>query len=56
MNWTDELDKQLSWQWENLMRPRWDGLTDEEYRLGTGARHVERPAAGAGRRPGGRFR
>ena len=31
MNWTDELDRQLSWQWENLMRPRWEGLTDEEY-------------------------
>lgn len=31
MNWTDELDKQLSWQWENILRPRWDGMTDEEY-------------------------
>ena len=31
MNWTDELDKQLSWHWENQLRRRWDGLTDEEY-------------------------
>ena len=31
MNWTDELDKQLSWQWENILRPRWAGLTDAEY-------------------------
>ena len=32
MNWTEELDKQLSWQWENHLRPRWAGLTDAEYR------------------------
>ena len=31
MTWTDELDKQLSWQWETHLRPRWDGLTDEEF-------------------------
>ena len=31
MNWTEELDKQLSWLWENHLRRRWDGLTDEEY-------------------------
>ncbi len=31
MNWTEELDKQLSWHWENQLRPRWDGLTDREY-------------------------
>lgn len=31
MNWTEELDKQLSWLWENHLRPRWDGLTDREY-------------------------
>jgi hypothetical protein len=31
MNWTDEIDKQLSWQWENILRPRWDGMTDQEY-------------------------
>jgi hypothetical protein len=31
MNWTDELDKQLSWHWENHLRPRWDGLGDDEY-------------------------
>ena len=31
MNWTDELDKQLSWHWENALRPRLTGLTDQEY-------------------------
>jgi len=31
MNWTDELDKQLSWHWENHLRRRWDGLSDREY-------------------------
>jgi hypothetical protein len=31
MDWTNELDKQLSWHWENALRPRLDGLTDQEY-------------------------
>src|SRR4051812_38195225 len=31
MDWTDEMTRQLSWQWDNLLRPRWNGLTDEEY-------------------------
>ena len=31
MDWTNELDKQLSWHWENQLRPRLAGLTDEEY-------------------------
>lgn len=31
MNWTEELDKQLSWLWDNHLRRRWDGLSDEEY-------------------------
>ena len=28
---TQELDQQLSWHWEHQLRPRLDGLTDEEY-------------------------
>jgi hypothetical protein len=28
---TEELTKQLSWHWENQLRPRLDGLTDDEY-------------------------
>jgi len=31
MNWTNELDKQLNWHWENHLRWRWNGLTDQEY-------------------------
>jgi hypothetical protein len=31
MDWTNELDKQLSWHWENALRPRLAGLTDGEY-------------------------
>lgn len=31
MNWTDELDQQLSWHWENHLRPRLTGLDDPEY-------------------------
>ncbi len=31
MNWTEELDTQLSWHWENHLRPRWNGLEDREY-------------------------
>ncbi|MET0864774.1 MAG: DinB family protein [Nakamurella sp.] len=31
MNWTRQLDLQLSWHWENHLRRRWDGLSDLEY-------------------------
>ena len=31
LDWTNELDKQLSWHWENQLRPRLTGLTDDEY-------------------------
>jgi hypothetical protein len=31
MDWTNELDKQLSWHWENQLRPRLVGLDDREY-------------------------
>src|SRR6476620_1236580 len=31
LDWTNELDKQLSWPWENQLRPRLTGLTDDEY-------------------------
>jgi hypothetical protein len=31
INWNAELVDQLDWQWQNLLRPRLDGLTDDEY-------------------------
>jgi hypothetical protein len=31
MDWTIELRNQLSWHWDNQLRPRLDGLTDAEY-------------------------
>lgn len=31
LNWNDELVEQLEWHWRTL-RPRLDGLTDDEYR------------------------
>lgn len=29
--WNDELRSQLDWHWTNLLRPRLEGLSDEEY-------------------------
>jgi DinB superfamily len=31
VDWTGELAEQLDWQWRAQLRPRFDGLTDEEY-------------------------
>ncbi|HEX5188252.1 MAG TPA: DinB family protein [Streptosporangiaceae bacterium] len=31
IDWTKELAEQLDWHWQNHLRPRLDGLTDEEY-------------------------
>lgn len=31
VDWTHELSEQLSWHWEHQLRPRLDGLTDDEY-------------------------
>ena len=31
LDWTSQLDDQLGWHWEHLLRPRLEGLTDEEY-------------------------
>jgi DinB superfamily len=31
IDWSEELAEQLDWQWQNHLRPRLDGLTDEEY-------------------------
>jgi hypothetical protein len=31
LNWTEHLAEQLDWHWEHQLRPRLDGLTDEEY-------------------------
>ncbi len=31
IDWSNELAEQLDWQWQNHLRPRLDGLTDEEY-------------------------
>ena len=32
IDWNRELVDQLEWHWDNQLRPRLDGLTDEEYR------------------------
>jgi len=31
IDWNSELRSQLEWHWENQLRPRLDGLTDDEY-------------------------
>jgi len=31
MDWTEQLAQQLDWQWQNQLRPRFSGLTDDEY-------------------------
>jgi DinB superfamily len=31
VDWTEQLSDQLRWHWENHLRPRLEGLTDEEY-------------------------
>src|SRR5215471_8641916 len=31
MDWNKELSDQLDWHWHNQLRPRLDGLTDQEY-------------------------
>jgi DinB superfamily len=31
INWTEELVSQLEWHWQHQLRPRLDGLTDDEY-------------------------
>ena len=31
IEWSNELADQLDWHWQNQMRPRLDGLTDDEY-------------------------
>ncbi|HEY5821037.1 MAG TPA: DinB family protein [Propionibacteriaceae bacterium] len=31
VNWPGELADQLDWHWENALKPRFAGLTDEEY-------------------------
>jgi hypothetical protein len=31
VDWTQQLNEQLTWHWEHHLRPRLDGLTDEEY-------------------------
>ncbi|MPY95986.1 MAG: DinB family protein, partial [Acidimicrobiia bacterium] len=31
VSWNQELTDQLDWHWRNQLRPRLDGLVDEEY-------------------------
>ena len=31
MDWTLQLGEQLDWYWQHMLRPRLDGLTDDEY-------------------------
>src|SRR5580698_5109743 len=44
IDWTFQLYEQLDWQWREHMRPRWDGLTDEEYFWERAASHFGGPA------------
>jgi hypothetical protein len=46
IDWTTELAEQLDWQWREHLRPRFEGLTDEEY-------HWERVPGMWGIRPRG---
>ncbi|MEO3928796.1 DinB family protein [Micromonosporaceae bacterium B7E4] len=46
MDWTGQLVDQLDWHWQHQLRPRLDGLTDEEY-------HWEPVDGGWGVRPRG---
>lgn len=39
IQWNEQLTKQLDWHWHNQLRPRLEGLTDDEY--------VWEPVAGA---------
>jgi len=32
VDWTNELAEQLDWHWQHQLRPRLNGLTDDEYR------------------------
>ena len=32
VDWTEQLSEQLEWHWRGQLRPRFDGLTDDEYR------------------------
>src|SRR3954463_13951405 len=36
VDWNTELAEQLDWHWRGQLRPRLDGLTDDEYRWGPG--------------------
>jgi hypothetical protein len=31
VDWTAQLHDQLGWHWDYILRPRLEGLTDEEY-------------------------
>ena len=31
INWSNEVVEQLDWHWQNQLRPRLEGLTDQEY-------------------------
>jgi hypothetical protein len=31
IDWNDEIVDQLEWHWQHQLRPRLDGLTDDEY-------------------------
>jgi len=31
VDWNSELAEQLDWHWREALRPRFDGLTDDEY-------------------------
>ena len=50
IDWTHELVEQFDWHWTHHLRPRLDGLTDDEYLWEPDPGCLERPAAGRGDR------
>ena len=51
IDWNLKLDEQLSWHWDNAIRPRMEGLTDEEYRALTDESSRFTPVTGAAALP-----
>ena len=56
IDWTHELVEQFDWHWTRHLRPRLDGLTDDEYLWEPVRGGVERAAPGRGDHPPGRRR
>src|SRR5215471_6508881 len=57
IDWSTDLAEQLDWQWQNHLRPRLDGLTDDEYfwEPVAGCWSIRPRAEAAGPAPGGDY-